>query len=263
MALSDVAMVAADSSRTRAYLYALARHDLLPAHVVVLENRTAELLPGQADDKVAAESEVARGVVDEALAKAPPSAKDDCWSEVRFDMTRPLHGLLDALGVPWTAAPDKNINAPDVVAMIAARPESVFIYSGYGGVLLRADVLSAGKRFLHVHGGYLPDFKGSTTNYYSLLDEGQMGASAIFLTAEIDSGPILSRRRFPAPERRGEIDHVYDSAARAKVLVDTLAARAPTGDWRPELDNSAEGDTYYIIHPVLKHLAILGGGGDA
>ena len=51
-------------------------------------------------------------------------------------------------------------------------------------------------KFLHIHGGYVPAFKGSTTNYYSLLAEGQLGASAIFLTEDLDSGPKLHRQKF-------------------------------------------------------------------
>ena len=108
-----------------------------------------------------------------------------------------------------------------------------------------------------MHGGYLPDFKGSTNNYYSLLAEGTIGASAIFLTPEIDGGPVIRRRRFAPPAQRTRIDHIYDSAARARVLVDTLEAWRIHGDWVFELPNNSLGDTYYIIHPVLKHLAIL------
>ena len=52
-----------------------------------------------------------------------------------------------------------------------AGPE-IIIYSGYGGVILKEKVLSQGKKFLHVHGGFLPQYKGSTTNYYSILNEG-------------------------------------------------------------------------------------------
>ena len=89
-----------------------------------------------------------------------------------------------------------------------------------------------------------------------------MGASAIFLTEEIDCGPILARRKFPAPEGGcKEIDHVYDAAARARVLVDTLIAYQKFGQWSGELQCYQGGKVYYVIHPILKHLAILGGPG--
>ena len=245
MQLHDIGMVAGDTSRSRAYLQALARNGLLPGYVLVLESPADATLPGQLDRSW----------------MSPPaeavSETDPCWSETHFDPTLPVRSLLDKLAVPHEVLASKDINDPAVVEAIRRRTEQVFIYSGFGGALLRKEVLSAGKRFLHVHGGYLPDYKGSTTNYYSLLAEGDMGASAIFLNEEIDCGPVLLRRKFPSPANRQAIDHIYDSGARAKVLVETLQRYQSSGDWAFELPDNAGGETYYIIHPVLKHLAIL------
>ena len=56
----------------------------------------------------------------------------------------------------------------------------VIIYSGYGGGIIGKRLLGIDKKFLHVHGGYLPDYPGSTTNYFSILKEDKVGASAIF-----------------------------------------------------------------------------------
>ena len=123
--------------------------------------------------------------------------------------------------------------------------------------MLKDKILDAGKKFLHIHGGYLPDYKGSTTNYYSLIDENTIGASAIFLTKEIDCGPILLRKKFSPPKDRTEIDHNSDSEARAKVLIECLQNYVNSGSWEYELENNHGGETFYIIHPVLKHLAIL------
>jgi methionyl-tRNA formyltransferase len=242
--LTDVGFVAANTSRTRAYLAALERHDLLPTSTVLLDDELPAVMPGQADSTVEWSLSQDRQV--------------QSWSEVDFDPNAPLEPWLQRLGLDYVVAGSRDINSAAVVDLIARSEPSVFIYSGYGGALLRREVLETGKRFLHVHGGYLPDFKGSTTNYYSLLAEGILGASALFLTAEIDSGPVLARRRFPPPDERTEIDHIHDSAARARVLVDTLSAYREQEEWRFELPDNRGGTTYYIIHPVLKHLAILG-----
>ena len=245
---NDFGLIAANTSRTRAYLAALERHKILPAWTLVLDDESKELKLGQAK----------RNQVSRVISSEP----DGCWSEVNFDPTAPLLPWLDRLGISYTLADSRDIHAPEVMDLISISSPSVLIYSGYGGVLLSRKLLELGKRFLHVHGGYLPDFKGSTTNYYSLLDEGLMGASAIFLTEEIDCGPILARRKFPAPEGGcKEIDHVYDAAARARVLVDTLIAYQKFGQWSGELQCNQGGKVYYVIHPILKHLAILGGPG--
>jgi methionyl-tRNA formyltransferase len=217
-------MVAADTTRTKHYLDKLIEYDLLPGYILLLLNSNKELLPGQKDS--ATENELVQ--------------------------------LLDKIKIQYDIAPNIDINSPEVVSLISSRAEQVFIFSGFGGALLRKGILSIGKRFLHVHGGYLPDYKGSTTNYYSLIDENSIGASSIFLTKEIDCGPVLIRRKFPAPKDRTEIDHVYDSEARSKVLIETLNNYVKHRNWIFELENNLGGETFYIIHPVLKHLAILG-----
>lgn len=245
MRLSDIGMIAGDTSRSRAYLQALVRNEMLPNYVLVLENPSDNPLPGQLD-KSQSNRESTRVV-----------EVDECWSEARFDSTQPIKALLDELDISYEVSTSKDINDPSVVEAIRRRTESVFIYSGFGGALLRKDVLSMGKLFLHVHGGYLPDYKGSTTNYYSLIVENTLGASAIFLSEEIDSGPVLFRRKFPPPANRQAIDHIYDSGARAKVLVETLQNYLKCGGWEFELSANTGGETYYIIHPVLKHIAIL------
>lgn len=242
--LNDVAMVAADTSRTRAYLQALVRNGLLPNYVLLLEYDADSLLPGQLGSSQSVSFEDSVGA-------------DTCWSEAHFNPTQPIKPLLEQHGIQYEISPSKDINDLSVVNLIRQRPESVFIYSGFGGVLLRKDILTTGKRFLHVHGGYLPAYKGSTTNYFSLIAENSMGASSIFLSEEIDSGPVLLRQTFPPPANRQAIDHVYDSAARAKVLVETLQQYLKCGDWEFELPGNDGGETYYIIHPVLKHIAIL------
>lgn len=245
MRLNEIGMIAGDTSRSRAYLQALGRNKLLPNYVLVLEQATDKLLPGQLE-KSQANRAIERVV-----------EVEECWSESHFDATQPIKVLLDELSVPYEVSTCRDINDLTVIEAIRRRAETAFIYSGFGGALLRKDILSTGKHFLHVHGGYLPDYKGSTTNYYSLILENTLGASAIFLSEEIDCGPVLLRRKFPPPENRQAIDHIYDSGARAKVLVETLKNYLKCGGWEFELPANTGGETYYIIHPVLKHIAIL------
>ena len=57
--------------------------------------------------------------------------------------------------------------------------------------------------------------------------------------------------------KRDQLDHFYDSAIRSRVLVMTLKNLQNNIKNDSEIDNS-KGDTYYIIHPILKHIAILG-----
>jgi methionyl-tRNA formyltransferase len=185
------------------------------------------------------------------------ACSSQCWSESNFDPSISLVEMLETACIPYEISPSMDINSSHVLSAIVQHPESVLIYSGFGGALLKKEILSSGRRFLHIHGGYLPDYKGSTTNYYSLIERDNMGASAIFLTEDIDSGPVLIRREFPSPEAKIDVDHIYDSAARAKVLVEVLRRYEKSQRWDVELENSDDGQTYFVIHPVLKHIAIL------
>ena len=244
--LTDVAMICADTTRSRAYLQNLARAGLRPAQILVME-RAGSDLPGQSL---------------RAIADAPDHAdRDPLWRQGHFDPNTALAEDIAALGVPTRTLASTDINDADTVAAIAELDARTLIYSGFGGQILRAPVLATGKQFLHVHGGYLPDFRGSTTNYYSMIADDTLGASAIFLTAQIDAGPILLRRRFPAPPDRTRIDHLHDAAARAICLCDVLRDFADSGVWpsgTPAGEQMPESypEAYYVIHPVLKHLAI-------
>jgi methionyl-tRNA formyltransferase len=240
-------MIAADTTRSRAYIQAMIKHDLIPNCVVVLENKSEQHRPGQISGSEA------YGI------KSDFGDLDDCWSEANFNPDESLKVTMEKINVSYLESGTGDINDPAVVDILQNRSEQVFIYSGFGGVLLRKDVLNTGKKFLHVHGGYLPDYKGSTTNYYSLISENTIGASSLFLNQEIDSGSIIERKKFPPPPDREQIDHVFDSAARAKILVETLENYCVEGEWSFQSPENIEGETYYIIHPVLKHIAILSG----
>ena len=167
--------------------------------------------------------------------------------------------LLQEYCIPHQRLPTLDPNAASVVAAIRQLPQSILVYSGPGGVILRKDILSTGKRFLHVHSGILPYFRGSTTVYYALLEEGRCGATAFFFDEKIDTGPVIRTRAFPPPEDRTSLDLFYDPLIRSQLLVDVLRDYAATGKMPVEPQDPEAGETYFVIHPVLKHIAILAG----
>lgn len=224
MYLKDIAMIAADTSRTLFYLTKLLENDLLPNFVILFLNESDSLKPGQNN----------------------------------IDTKNELLDLLRKEKIMFHVAENNDINSNEVISLVKERKESFFIYSGFGGVLLRDGILDTGKNFLHVHGGDLPNYKGSTTNYYSLINDNAIGASSIFLTKDIDCGPVIMRKKFPPPTDRTLVDHIHDSAARSNVLIETLKRYISNGKFEFELEENKGGETFYIIHPVLKHISILG-----
>jgi len=230
--LSGVLFLAGHTSRSQAYAQTLAAHQLLPAHALLLGE--PEPQPQQ------------------------PSAATQVAGIFLPDLNIGLADSLRAANVPQTRLPERDVNAPEVCAAILELAPRLIIFSGYGGQLVRAPLLELGIPLLHVHSGWLPDYRGSTTLYYSLLAERSCAASAIVLDARIDTGPVVARKHYPAPPAGTDIDRRFDPAIRADLLLQVLRGYHSTGHLAQEPQQGHDvGNTYYVIHPVLKHLALL------
>ncbi|MGR3467960.1 MAG: formyltransferase family protein [Shimia sp.] len=232
-------LIAADTTRTRAYAAMLAREGIALTALLRMET------PAEALGR-------ARAPITER-----PGPDDPIWAEAAFDPGAPLHETLAPVQADATRTIPADINSAECVSAVAEAGCDVMIFSGYGGQILRAPILEAGPRLLHAHAGSLPAFRGSTTIYYEALATQRIAATAIFLAPELDSGPALLHRAWPVPAKRHLMDHLHDPAMRAIVLRDTLRARQETGTWPslPTLDQSAR--TYFVIHPFLKHTAVF------
>lgn len=142
-----------------------------------------------------------------------------------------------------------NINDIEVVEKIRKREENYFIFSG-GGILSK-EIVNI-KKFIHIHPGILPEYKGSTCFYYSLLNDKNIGASAFIMKPEIDSGEIIAKKVFPLPKTM-DLDNYYDPFIRSRLLLEIIKNRSYV---KTRLQTK-KGKDYYIIHPVLKHIALL------
>lgn len=229
--LSGVVLLAAFTPRSRAYAQALRGAGMAPEHVLTFGD------PGR-----------------DLPLDLPPGQDGDLPLP---DLRPPLGQILGDAGWSTSHCPAGDANDPAVAAALAALSPKVIVYSGYGGQLVKAPLFALGVPLLHMHAGWLPDYRGSTTVYYSWLERGECGVSAILLTPGIDEGPLVARRAFPPPPPGINVDHVYDGAMRAAVLVDAMRHVAEAGDLPVTQPQPAAGMTYYVIHPVLKHLALL------
>ncbi|MGE4293544.1 MAG: formyltransferase family protein [Desulfovibrio sp.] len=237
--LPGVAILAVDSNRSRMYLHRLAGEGLLPSRAILLhkpEQRTPEdVAIGREKYRVSPHAELRLSTVE----------------------------LLEQYEIPTVSLSTIDPNDPDVVEAVAGLDQEVVIYSGPGGALLRDPLLEAGKRFLHVHPGIVPDFRGSTTVYYMLLAEGVVGATAFFLNKEIDKGDVVAQKRYPAPADRRTLDLYYDPWVRAQLLAEVLERYRHSGTFETWPQSDKGGETYFIVHPVLKHIAMLAGSSSA
>ena len=237
MILNNVLLLAAHTARSQAYAQALAHHDLRPQWSIVYGAESGGM-PGQKTFSQASVTQLGGMFVPDLSETLTDTCIQSGWNVDAIDTT--------------------DINADEIYQKIKALDPQLVIYSGYGAQIVGPKLLDLGAPFLHMHAGWLPSYRGSTTIYYSLLNDRNCGVSAILLNKNIDEGSIVGRRVFPPPPADVDIDYVYDGVIRSDLLVSVLQdyiTNEKFSDIRHQDAN--EGYTYYVIHPVLKHLAIL------
>jgi len=233
MQLDRVVLLAAHTARSQAYLQALVANDLYPGQVI--------LFGKEQPVEVATNSRLVS------------------WQGVDFpDLGESLLQSCRRAGIPVTSCPSDDVNAEEIAHCISKFAPRLVIYSGVGGQIVSEQLLGLGPRFLHMHSGWLPRYRGSTTLYYALLEGELPGVTALFLDREIDTGPVVTKRHYPRPPLDIDLDQIYDPAIRADLLVRVMREYARSGVLPAvEHQNPDEGVTYHVIHPVLKHMAIL------
>jgi methionyl-tRNA formyltransferase len=230
--LNDVMLLAAFTARSQAYAQALARHGIRPGIVLTL----------------GAEKPV-----------VPMTFTMRNWQGVDLhDPSQSISQVCAAASWHLENCPAEDVNAPVVSDMLARHKPRLVIYSGYGGQIVGDELLALGIPFLHMHTGWLPSYRGSTTLYYALLNGEPPAASALILDRRIDTGPLVARRTYPRPPPGMDVDCGYDSALRADLLVRILRDYALSGKLPVVVPQEPiEDSPYFVIHPVLKHLALL------
>lgn len=234
--LDGVVFLSGYTERAKAYAQAMAAAKLIPALTVLYGQPLAGKL-GQHAGSLA--SSVVR-------------------SEIFLpDLSQSLDATLEANNWTRTALSVDGVNDIKITERVLQAAPRLIIFCGYGGELVKDGLLKIAP-VLHIHSGWLPDYRGSTTAYYSWLERDVLGASAILLDREIDTGSILMKREYPKPPAQVDMDFLWDSAIRADLLVRVLDQYFSSGRLpESERQNPDLGRTFYVVHPVLKHIALL------
>lgn len=232
--IKNIALLASDTARTKAYIQVLLKNSIVPEECLVFSDDV---------DKMKIESE---------------EYEDIAEKQRYFSVNEPVLYTLKKYGIDYSLVNNKDINSETMISAIKRLNSRYLIYSGYGGFILKKPLFELGKEYIHVHAGILPQYRGSTTVYYSYLQEKRFGATAIFLNEGIDEGKIILQRNYDVSDEDINIDYIYEPFMRASVLVDVVKEYFMTGEIKTRVQNAKKSETYYIIHPVLKHIALLG-----
>lgn len=172
------------------------------------------------------------------------------------DLNETAETTLGTIPTTLSKSSEASVSSLEISSLMDVADGSVVIYSGFGGQLVPSEICDR-FRVLHLHAGWLPEFAGSTTIYYSILTDEGCAVTALLLNKDIDAGETLMKLKYPSPPPGVDIDYVYDSALRADLLVRVLRHYNKTGDLPiPQEQDTAQRRIHYIIHPLLKNIAI-------
>ena len=235
-------MLLINNNRSKAYLQNLLKNGYKPSKVVLLSDRHADLPEYTENDKL-----MSRDTTQKFIRRMENL-------NIEFDEKEHVLTTLSRYGIEYSTVDTIDVNSEIVISEISKLPDEYVVYSGPGGTILRADILSQGKKFIHVHPGWLPTYRGSTTIYYSMLARASVGCSVILFEEGIDEGPVLYKQEYTITDKNVDFDYVLDPLVRAKALIEFFKQERI----EPVPQNCEEvANTFYIIHPFLKHCSIL------
>ena len=144
-----------------------------------------------------------------------------------------------------------NINNLKIVDYILKINTKFLIFSGYPGEIIRSKILN--KTILHSHPGLLPQFKGSTTFYYSIIKDKKIGCSVIKMSDKVDEGKVLYQKTYKIPKNISSLESFYDYKIRIDCIINYLNKKK-----EEKIKNifKQKYSAYYIAHPIIRHIAI-------
>jgi len=144
-----------------------------------------------------------------------------------------------------------DINNVKVVKCLTKSKIKNIIYSGYPAKIIKNKKLLKEKNLIHSHPGLLPHYKGSTTIYYSILNEKKIYCTTFVINEKIDSGKILLTKKYKIPNKIYSIDSDYDNEIRANNICNVIKK---INLIRKKRQHATSSLPYYIIHPVLRSI---------
>lgn len=172
-------------------------------------------------------------------------------------LDEPLLQTCATSGISHETCDARNVNDAAIADIIRSIQPRVVIYSGFGGQI----VGKPSSRSTTVPAYALRGYTNVPRQHDAVLcapERRPPDSDGTVPDPRIDTGPIVARRTYPKPPAGADIDHQYDSAIRADLLLRVMRTRLLANgmiDAQPQ--PQVEDPPYYVIHPVLKHLAVL------
>lgn len=154
----------------------------------------------------------------------------------------------EELGIEVLAPVDPN--AADFEESLRALEPEVLVLGGYGKIL-RRNVIEVPRRLcVNLHGGRVPDYRGSSPMNWSLINgESSFGLSVLRVDPGVDSGEVLLERSFEiGPDDTIRELHAVANEHFPRMLVETLD-RLADGTLEPRTQDVSKGGYYPLRFP--------------
>ena len=173
--------------------------------------------------------------------------------ESGFDISIPVSETLCKNNLKFHEFKFVDINHPELIDYV--RRSQIEYYLFTGGGILKNKILTSGPKFIHFHPGIVPKYRGSTCFYYSIINQNNCGVTSFVMDEKLDTGDVIFQRVFPKPNHQ-YIDEIFDPFIRSETMIEVLKNNMINNGTHTKQD-VLEGETYFIIHPVLKHISIM------
>ena len=153
----NYSMLLINNNRSKAYLQNLISNGFIPKKIIFLNENNKDLPEHTENDRLISKNTNQKFIRE---------SKD---LDIKFDEKEHVLATIEKNIIDHVNLNTIDINSNIVIEEVKKIPTDYIVYSGPGGTILRKKILSQGKKFIHVHPGWLPNYRGSTTIYYSLL----------------------------------------------------------------------------------------------
>ena len=148
-----------------------------------------------------------------------------------------------------------NIDTKNISNYILNSKIINFVYSGYPGKIIRNELILRKKNIIHSHSGKLPEFPGSTTLYYMILDIKKIFCTTLILNKNLDKGKILLIKKYNFPKNLDLIENDYDNYIRVKNIIYIFKK------FKYLIKNNINNKKnnflpYYIAHPIIRKMVL-------
>ncbi|MBS0289691.1 MAG: hypothetical protein JSS07_06620 [Proteobacteria bacterium] len=234
----DIGFLFYPSMRALAYLNAFLNNHCLPKEIIILSNNIS-------NDSVPFE---------QIQAEATRYGYDQQF----FNTQILLQELIQNKNIKSFILDTHDINHDSVQNTLMQCDSPYFVFSGGG--ILQKDILSLNKKFIHIHPGKIPEFRGSTCFYYSLLDNFSLGTTSFIMAEKLDKGDVIYQYEHTInyPLQKQQLcfmDYILDPYIRAFNLSAILANYKKYKKIESRSQTTDQRQNYFVIHPLLRKLA--------